>query len=55
MRSAAFNDWSDADTELLDPEAREIPERLTREELLAASDAGWRRNGWRFDEFEDDQ
>lgn len=53
--SAVFADWTDEEAELLDPDAREVPRRLTREELLSASDAGWRRDGWRLDDREDDQ
>jgi hypothetical protein len=48
-------DWIPEEAETLDPEARETPLRLTRDELLASSDAGWRRDSWRFDEMEDDR
>jgi hypothetical protein len=48
-------DWSPEEAETLDPDAADIPLRLTRDELLASSDAGWRRHGWRMDEMEDDQ
>ncbi|MFC7378517.1 hypothetical protein [Brevundimonas sp. GCM10030266] len=41
------------DPEMLDPEDLEAPRRLSRDELYAASDLGWRRDGWRFDEMED--
>ena len=54
--SAAMNpDWTPEDLEALDPEVREVPLRLTRDELFASSDAGWRRDGWRFDDMEDDR
>lgn len=43
------------DPEMLDPDAREVPERLTRDELAAASDLGHRRDGWRFDDMEEDR
>lgn len=46
---------TDEEIELLDAETRDIPDRLTRDDLLAASDAGWRRHGWRFDDMEDDR
>lgn len=48
-------DWMFDDPETLDPEAREVPLRLTPEELLSASDTGWRRHGWRFDDREEDR
>ncbi len=48
-------DWTDDDAATLDPETHEVPLRLTRDELFASSDAGWRRDGWRFDEMEDDR
>lgn len=41
------------DPDLLDPDTLDVPRRLTRDELHAASDLGWRRDGWRFDEMED--
>ena len=55
MTAAMNTDRMFDDTETLDPEAREIPLRLTREELLASADVGWRRDGWRFDDMEDDR
>jgi|GEM_PF-2168770 len=53
--TAMKTDWISEDAETLDPEAREIPLRLTREELMASADVGWRRDGWRFDEMEEDR
>lgn len=53
--TAMSADWILEDTETLDPEAREIPLKLSREELLASADVGWRRDGWRFDDMEDDR
>lgn len=53
--NAMHADWPLEDNETLDPEAREVPPRLTRDELLASTDAGWRRHGWRFDDMEDDR
>jgi hypothetical protein len=41
------------EADMLDPEALDIPLRLSREELYAASDLGWRRDGWRFDDMEE--
>lgn len=55
MRPAMPPDWTDDDAATLDPETHEVPLRLTRDELFASSDAGWRRDGWRFDEMEDDR
>lgn len=55
MRTMTELDPAFDDADLLDPEAREVPERLTRDELMAASDFGWRRHGWRFDDPEDDR
>lgn len=52
---AMRSDWIPNDTETLDPETLEMPLRLTRDELLASTDVGWRRHGWRFDEMEDDR
>ena len=48
-------DWTEDEIELLDAEDRDFPDRLTRDELLAASDAGWRRHGWRFETMEEDR
>jgi hypothetical protein len=53
--TAMHPDWTPDEAEILDPETREIPPRLTRDELLASADVGWRRDGWRFDEMEDDR
>lgn len=50
-----ISDWTAEDTENLDPEAREVPLRLSRDELQATGDLGWRRDGWRFDDMEDDR
>lgn len=55
MSSAMEPDWIPDDAETLDPDARDVPLRLTRDELLASADVGWRRHGWRFDEMEDDR
>lgn len=55
MRSDMHPDWLTDDAETLDPETREVPLRLTKDELLASADAGWRRHGWRLDEMEDDR
>lgn len=43
------------EAELLDPDAADIPQHLTRDDLLSISDAGWRRHGWRFEDMEDDR
>ncbi len=51
---SAVPDWTEDEIELLDAEAGQLPDRLTREDLLAASDAGWRRQAWRFEDVEDD-
>ena len=48
-------DWMFDDPETLDPEAREIPLRLTKDELFTASERGIRRHGWRFEDMEDDR
>ena len=48
-------EWLFDEAELLDPEAREVPPRLAKEDLLAASDAGWRRCVGRLDDMEDDR
>jgi len=55
MRFAMHADWTPDEAETLDPDAREIPLRLTKDELLASADVGWRRHGWRLDEMEDDR
>ena len=47
--------WTEDEIELLDAEAGDFPDRLTRDDLLAASDAGWRRHGWRLDDMEEDR
>ncbi|WP_439472179.1 hypothetical protein [Brevundimonas sp.] len=55
MTLLSRTDWPLDEAETLDPDAADIPLRLTRDELLASADAGWRRHGWRMDEMEDDQ
>ncbi|WP_420472105.1 hypothetical protein [Brevundimonas sp. FT23042] len=43
--------WADEEIELLDAEDTDVPRALSRAELLAASDSGWRRcGGVAFDE-----